>query len=665
MHPLTVLRNALFGYFIAVATTTLPAADKGSSGLTSDWSIRTYRLQPEDLLELPASPESNPDPFGVPSQKPPAPKPPELPDFTVPIPFATASEVEQMVFIKSCTDRLLQALKSSKLTVPEGALFAYDANSFTLSVRANTTYHHRLAATESWRSEAKTSHMNFRLDILETDAATMRAAVRSAATKSDHTSILQDLEARADQGLAQRITSVKLDTKRNQRAHLSTGAENWETTAFSLDEKLRPSFTKSPVKAGMDLEIDAFSSDDHTGIDLTYALTYDYAPPTKEWATVPIPAPRPLLVPVYQHRKTASNSSIAMKQGSVQLLNVWSTDETIREPKSLQAAFLHGNIVILRPLVNPSVEAMLRKWSEQISPAPKLPPEQVKKSQPEAMQWRRFRFPSGCRFGPDANIDPQPSPASLREILTTLGVEFPPGATIEHTSEKLRFAFYNTRKNLDFLEHRILEISDHESHPIVTTLQIIQADAKLLRKLEQEMADLSDHTAAWQSIEAAAAHGQIQFLSTQPLTTKDGQRAKTSTGEEKTLVGLKPGPDPKQPTFESAYDSNLIGTSLEVDPVLDSDGLTVDLALAFSFDYAPPTDTPRPAGNPGKNALLLGGPEQTLHRFSLSTSLTLSAGQPRLLSIWKPDVTPAEKPSAAPADVLQAAFIRVDLIPLE
>ncbi|MEX2579204.1 MAG: hypothetical protein WD342_09105 [Verrucomicrobiales bacterium] len=106
--------------------------------------------------------------------------------------------------------------------------------------------------------------------------------------------------------------------------------------------------------------------------------------------------------------------------------------------------------------------------------------------------------------------------------------------------------------------------------------------------------------------------------------------------------------------------SESIGTSLEVDPVLGADGDTVDIVITFEYDYAPPVIAGPPEGADDGNKLVLDGPTTRFHRANVLTSTTMRSGMIRLVGTWNPEGTP----EFDNADIAQALFIKVDVVPV-
>ena len=159
-------------------------------------------------------------------------------------------------------------------------------------------------------------------------------------------------------------------------------------------------------------------------------------------------------------------------------------------------------------------------------------------------------------------------------------------------------------------------------------------------------------------------HIRIQNVTPGTKETKnpDVQPDVTTSDEPKKTEPPKavetPTVDPKPPgTLSGKAVVDQVGTLFEVDPVLGEDGRTIDLTFELKFDYAPPTLRNDPLQE-SPDLLRLAVPSTDYHRVHLNSSVTVIAGKPRLVGIWKPNAQADGKD----ADILQAAFIRVDVL---
>jgi hypothetical protein len=218
---------------------------------------------------------------------------------------------------------------------------------------------------------------------------------------------------------------------------------------------------------------------------------------------------------------------------------------------------------------------------------------------------------------------------------------------------------------------------------LVVTVHVVQADGSMLRKVESETSNRAEHTPAWNLLEGEIAAGRAKVLRSSTLETRSGQRctfqdvteciyaegseyAKASgeggagAGEKSTAVQNVTIATGGSMPLVTSFGMRPVGFDLDLDPVIGPDGTTADLNLTLGYDHAPPTTRREPLVADDK-VFRFHPPGLEFHRTKLSTAVILHAGQRRLLGIWKP----TGLPEFENADVMQAAFIKVDIVEME
>ena len=197
---------------------------------------------------------------------------------------------------------------------------------------------------------------------------------------------------------------------------------------------------------------------------------------------------------------------------------------------------------------------------------------------------------------------------------------------------------------------------------------LVEGTADRIRNAVGATRGLANHVDSWEALRQDAA---IRHLSTNWIECRSGQRAKVEAVRDfvhpvsNRIVaavatdGAAAKDQAPVGTISGDFETKKIGTSIEIDPVLGADGATVDMNYSISYDYAEPSTTPEPAR--GEGNLQLVGPTTELHRAVLNGSTTIWDGSYRLLGYWKPEGSPRFEGK----DLLQAVFVKVDVIPLE
>jgi len=117
------------------------------------------------------------------------------------------------------------------------------------------------------------------------------------------------------------------------------------------------------------------------------------------------------------------------------------------------------------------------------------------------------------------------------------------------------------------------------------------------------------------------------------------------------------GKDGEEGTPAVRFEERLVGTTIEMDPVVGADDHTIDLNFVLEFDTAPPSWVATEAG-PGRSDLGdLPRHATRIHAKKFSTQLTLHDGAVRLLASW----TPTGKPEFARRDTRYLVFLAANI----
>lgn len=191
-----------------------------------------------------------------------------------------------------------------------------------------------------------------------------------------------------------------------------------------------------------------------------------------------------------------------------------------------------------------------------------------------------------------------------------------------------------------------------ENHPktLQFTLNVIEASAQQIQSLADQYATVEDHTPVLEALLEQVKTGQASVQATLALSTLAGLRATaTEEQEHSSLVGVSL--DGKGGS-EMKHEQVAVGSSMEVDPVLSSDGVTIAAIVTLDHHTAPPTKREENLAADGNPPVLV--PLIDFHRVKVTTALTLASGTARILSIWKP----TGKPEHEKEDLLQIAILQ-------
>ena len=610
------------------------------------------------------------------------------------MPPASASNGEVEAFLKSSHEVAKEYLALHGIMLPGGSLACYDPESQTLVLRAMNMAHDLMAPLAEMMRAALPKHVAWSLEILEAPAAEVRAAVKEAAAKANHLPAYEQLLAKSKVAV-----SMRGETKSGAPTNSTEGGRAEDSTEYSLDAKNHVTATKEELPTGTQLDLEPTVGADGKTLDLNISLTHPYARPLPRWELLAVSPPEAPAAEWLDRPRTTVKTSLTMIAPATKLLGVWTLDGA-PEPEragAAQAAFIHSAIVPLLPLEDARAEQLLKAHGEKVIPTPKAVRPVTDPALPPGMIVRRFRVPRNFLSADEKHAPADPfagAPANeprftrnvtVEEMLRAAGLPFPEGSSANFSTATGELIVRNTPENLDRVQEHLYSLRPPLAKLVSFTFQIVQADAALIRRLQRETLALPDHRAAWKAIEDAVAANQAKIVRFSRTDTGSGSPfsyqnaiefaqssglevsspARTTTSEKKegqqaaasaeaTIVNSGDAARDRGTTLDRVP----VGLHLEAEPTLGADGATVDVNISVKYDYALPAQR-MPASAPA-GTIPLAAPALQFHDARFKTSTTMLSGSTRLLSVWKPRGAPELE-----GDVLQAAFLRLDVVPVE
>ncbi|MEM7012289.1 MAG: hypothetical protein AAF585_12470 [Verrucomicrobiota bacterium] len=147
----------------------------------------------------------------------------------------------------------------------------------------------------------------------------------------------------------------------------------------------------------------------------------------------------------------------------------------------------------------------------------------------------------------------------------------------------------------------------------------------------------------------------VKILSTIRTEAKSGQRAMTDQVEsvaipfEMAIIG--------NGNVEFANDTLPVNTRFEIDPVIGPSGVEVQFYYKLNFNYAPAAKRVEEITTRGGETL--SAAQNDAYNVELTNVMSVLSGGAKLLGTWKPEYGPNHE-----ADILQAAFLEADIVPV-
>jgi len=184
------------------------------------------------------------------------------------------------------------------------------------------------------------------------------------------------------------------------------------------------------------------------------------------------------------------------------------------------------------------------------------------------------------------SLDPQ-------RTLEQIGLTFGEGASATYDMKKFELCVINTRQQLDMLELYMSVSDDQRERQLHIIVELIEVEHAWFSDWLFENRLDSDGTPLRREVQELVREGDAKILESMMVTARSGQRAKAESileviypteydpstiPEEVELSGRAEAP--VTAVLPSAFETRNVGATVEVDPVIGRDNLTIDLNLA-------------------------------------------------------------------------------------
>jgi hypothetical protein len=616
----------------------------------------------------------------------------------LPPPNARTADIE--TFLRRSHNVIKDYLIQHGVTLPNGSLACFDPASSTLALRAMSVVHDQVEPLVASHLNQSPKNISWTLEMVEVPEAAGQASILKAVPIANHQAVLESLLS-----AGKSVLTMSGETKSGLQTSAHQGSLSFDPLAYSADDKHRVEYVLDEQKAGTLFEMESTVGSDAGLVNVNFALSHAHNSGVPRWDRLTDGSSEKIEVQWIDRPVARMKSSISMAEGTTRLLGVWALDgETSPSRRGLvRVAFLSIKVIKFLPPEEPRVEQILRANGESVSPTLRgvLPPADT--THPPGMEVRIIRVPPDFLSVSSATPDTSPTCATngvavvgapqtsrrftAEEILRAQAIPFPVGSSAKFNTVTSELVVANTPENLDLIADFANTLIGEGPRNTSFSFYIIQADGGLIRKIERDALHESDHTVGWRSAEDAVKRGAAKFIRSATLTTKSGQSANTESiieyikntgvsysGKVSAARISQPEKvaDAASPVAKDSATSNNefvrlstsaelqpVGLRIEIEPSVNPDGRTLELNLAFEYDFAPPvlrvSTEPVPEGTQR-----VAAPSTEFRKVETKASTTLLSGSTRMISVWKPSGTPE-----LDGDILQALFIRADIVPVE
>lgn len=255
---------------------------------------------------------------------------------------------------------------------------------------------------------------------------------------------------------------------------------------------------------------------------------------------------------------------------------------------------------------------------------------------------------------PGLPLKPPPLLTS-QNVLSQMGISFPPGATAFYDSCTRTLRVHNTPEMLHLIQ--VLADSAGESFPrdVVYSLTVIEGPGEIIRRINETAAHKADAGAELGSLLAQAQQpgSKARVISDDWMQIQSGTRATSTSAQERIhTLGL---------SFDARSHAILkremrpLGMQLEIEPLIHSGDTalktTLDSTLRLQLTLAPPQLRPVSITDPGTG----NAAEYSTTSFSqaeFATTISSANGSTKLIGVTAP-----RGQAEAPQDLLWAVFL--------
>jgi len=258
-------------------------------------------------------------------------------------------------------------------------------------------------------------------------------------------------------------------------------------------------------------------------------------------------------------------------------------------------------------------------------------------------------------FGsPDGIMQPLKPPPILtsKDVLSQMGISFPPGATSFYDSGTSTLRMHNTPEMLDVIEAFVKSTGEGFPRDLICTITVIEGPGEIIRQTNEATAHKANASAELRKLleQAKQPDSKLRVVNDAWLQIQSGTRAtSTSSLEHFHTTGLSLD---TQGHATLQRETRPLGLKFQMDPTLSADGITIDIPFNLQLTLAPPEQSPVGITDPGTGNV---AEYTTTHFFQaeFSTAISSASGTTKLIGVTAP---PPGK-SEAPEDRLWAVFL--------
>lgn len=487
-------------------------------------------------------------------------------------------------------------------------------------------------------------NITFALEVFQVPVAAALPLLEKASASSNHHPLLSHLRTQAAKKQAQRTGYARLEAKSGQRAAIETALQRQRLEKIAWYPGMKPEIETKWTNGGLRAEIDPVLGADGTTIDVTCQLQRRTGPPIQRLDDHQHPALDTAFRLHYDSQPGQTlTSNHTLLEGDTRLIAAWNpvSSEGALQSDTLEFVFLSASAtrhVPLHPGITP-----VPKMVHELFPDP----DELNK---DSLEQKTFQFDPELFLGSEITQDSLVSKGFAKELQEMLGITSPIESTFVYDRRLNLLTVRNTKQNLKRIEIALNAYREHAPRTLHCETHLFELEATDLFALEKKHPTHPDASALLDALFQNAETGTARLVDSVSLLSKSGQRATSENVLDTPVFNRLKITSQGHPQL---FHGNLLaGTRFEIDPIVGSDGQTLDLTFALEHPLSPAQTRVVDLAAPGQPPLTVSLTDHG--QAKVQSTFTLISGRARVLAVWRP----ADAPGTAPSDRLRIAILK-------
>ena len=534
-------------------------------------------------------------------------------------------------------------LRQAGIQLPEDARVSLETP-HKLSVQADME---TMEVIQRWLVEqhrGQATSLDMTLEIVRGPASLLRPMLEDIGDSGDDTPLWSQAHEAVRRGEARIVSTLHTRADSKHEVQLTAGNDERRLNEVGWNQNREARLATGEGFTGVKLKLVPTLGEDGQTMAAECKLEWNPASAIPGRMAIPEASAGGIELPHIRERRVELSSHMVLMDGATKLIGAWNPEsgEAGDAGSIMELAFM--TVHFARHPGGAPVDATTRPLPPGVEPPPPPKP---------GMETRVFRvspnFLSSAKL-PSDESDPSLPVSSAKKIFSDHGFPLPEESEIYYTLGSRWLIVTSSREALELVDGFTGIIEGFARRNPSFRLHLFEGAGGLIRDVLARGSGQADHRPILEEMNAAVTHGDVKRLGTQALVTRAGQRATVKkTREHERVVALTVSP---QGLVSVERETLATGMEMEVDPMVDADGETLDVGALMEHHPAPPNRHNAGVTLSGyENEITL--PLMNVWRDAIVSRVTMKNGTACIFAVWPP--------SGKPGDTLHMAILEASL----